>query len=214
MLRKAERSESFLGLRALLRLCLKTPSPAAAAVLGLTLVSPAAAAEPSKFVSVLVGKKPGEGKSFACFVRNYDGAHLARHPQQNVTAVRMLATVYSRLDYGYQLRIGLNFRDRAEPLSTVAECGAGKERNSLQKAAICAGMGGDVRLAVENRKSVQLSLPLDTGLWRPGPPQPDNPVNGAFAEDDRHFRLTRAPLSQCEDQAIDAAEKAVLDRDR
>ena len=115
---------------------------------------------------------------------------------------------------GYQLPIGLNFRDRAEPLSTLAEYGDGKERNSLQKAAICAGVGGDVRLAIENGKSVKLSLPLATGLWRPGPPQPDNPVNGAFAEDDRHFRLTRAPLSQCEDQAIDAAEKAVLDRDR
>ena len=126
----------------------------------------------------------------------------------------MLATVYSRLDYGYQLRIGLKFRDRAEPLSTVAECGSGKERNSLQNAAICAGIGGDVRLAVENRKSVQLRLPLATGLWRPGPPQPDNPVIGAFAEDDGHFRLTRAPLSQSEDKAIDAAEKAVLDPDR
>ena len=73
MLRKAERPESFLGLRALLRLCLKTPRPAAAAVLGLILVSPVKAAEPSKFVSFLVGKKPGEGKSFAYFVRNYDG---------------------------------------------------------------------------------------------------------------------------------------------
>ena len=51
-------------------------------------------------------------------------------------------------------------------------------------------------------------------MFGPGPPQPNNPVNGAFAEDDRHFRLTRAPLSQFEDQAIDAAEKAVLDRDR
>ena len=90
----------------------------------------------------------------------------------------------------------------------------GKSAIRCQKAAICAGVAGDVRLAIENGKSVQLSLPLATGLWRPGPPQPDNPVNGAFAEDDRHFRLTRAPLSQCEDQAIDAAEKAVLDRDR
>ena len=115
---------------------------------------------------------------------------------------------------------GLSTSDRAQfPRSRRAALDPGrmwhgKERDSLQKAAICAGVGGDVRLAVENRKSVKLSLPLATGLWRPGPPQPDNPINGAFAEDDRHFRLTRAPLSQCEDQAIDAAEKAVLDRDR
>jgi hypothetical protein len=70
MLRKSERPESTLGLRALLRLCLKTPSRAAAAVLGLTLVSPAAAVEPSKFVSFLAGKRSCEGKTFACFLRN------------------------------------------------------------------------------------------------------------------------------------------------
>ena len=115
---------------------------------------------------------------------------------------------------GYQLPIGLNFRDRAEPLSTLAEYGNGKKRNSLQKSAICAGVAGDVRLAIENGKSIKLSLPLAKGLWRPGSPQPDNPINGAVTEEDRHFRLTRAPLSQCEGHAIDAAEKAVLDRGR
>jgi hypothetical protein len=183
-------------------------------LLGLMLVSSARAAEPSKFVSFLAGKRPGEGKTFACFVTTYDDAHLSTHPQQNVRAVRMLATVYSNHDYSYQLRIGLNFRDRAESLSTVAECGAGRERDTLRKAAVCAGIGGKVLLAIENKNSVQLSLPLATGLWRPGPPQPNNPVNGAFAEDERHFRLTRAPLAQCDDHAIDEAEKAVLDRDR
>jgi hypothetical protein len=39
-------------------------------------------------------------------------------------------------------------------------------------------------------------------------------VRDAFADDDKHFRLTRAPLAQCDDQALDAQEKAVLDRNR
>jgi hypothetical protein len=48
-------------------------------------------------VKFLAGKPPAEGKTFACFTRNYDGPHLAAHPGQNVTAVRMLVTVYSNL---------------------------------------------------------------------------------------------------------------------
>jgi hypothetical protein len=55
---------------------------------------------------------------------------------------------------------------------------------------------------------------LDTDLWAPGPNQKSDIVQNAFAEDDKHFRLTRAPLSQCDDQALDAEEKALLDRDR
>jgi hypothetical protein len=171
------------------------------------------AAGPGKFVTFLAGKKPGEGKTFACFTRTYDAAHLAAHPDQRVTAVRMLTTVYSNMDYGYQLRLGLNVRDRPAALESVAECGNGQARDRLDRAAICAGIGGKVRLAIENRNVVQLSLPLDTDLWAPVPNQKSDVVQNAFAEDDKHFRLTRAPLSQCDDHALDAEEKALLDRD-
>lgn len=172
------------------------------------------AAGPSRFVTFLAGQKPGQGKTFACFIRTYDEAHLAAHPEQHVTAVRMLVTVYSNLDYGYQLRLGLNVRDRPAPLESVAECGNGSTRDRLDRAAICAGIGGKVRLAIENKNAIQLSLPLNTDLWAPRPGEKSDIVQGAFAEDDKHFRLTRAPLSHCDDQALDAEEKALLDRDR
>jgi hypothetical protein len=183
-------------------------------VLALLSAFMAQAAQPGKFVTFLAGQKPGEGKTFACFTRTYDAVYLAAHPDQRVTAVRMLATVYSNLDYGYQLRLGVNVRDRPASLESVAECGNGKVRDRLDRAAVCAGIGGKVRLAIESRNVVQLSLPLDTDLWAPRPNQKSDIVQNAFAEDDKHFRLTRAPLSQCDDQALDAEEKALLDRDR
>ena len=183
-------------------------------LLGLALIAPAQAAQPTEFVTFLAGKKPGQGKTFACFTRTYDEAHLAAHPQQSVTAVRMLVTVYSNMDYGYQLRLGLNVRDRAERLDSVAECGNGSVRDRLDRAAVCAGIGGKVLLAIENKNVVQLSLPLGTDLWAPGQGQTSDIVKNAFAEDDKHFRLTRAPLAQCDDQALDDQEKTLLDKDR
>jgi hypothetical protein len=183
-------------------------------LLGLALVAPAQAATPSKFVTYLAGKKPGAGKTFACFTRSYDQTYLDAHPQQNVTAVHMLVTVYSNMDYGYQLRLGFFIRGRADRLDSVAECGNGKVRDRLDRAAICSGIGGKALLAVENRKAVQLSLPRDTDLWAPRPGQHSDIVKNAFAEDDKHFRLMRTPLAQCDDQALDDEEKTFLDQDR
>jgi hypothetical protein len=185
-------------------------------VVAMSPVFPVGAATPGKFVTFLAGQRPTPGKTFACFVRTYDDSHLAAHPAQHVTAIRMLVTVYSNMDYGYQLRLGLNVRDRPTPLNSVAECGNGTVPDQLDRAAICAGIGGKVLLAVENRNVVQLSLPLNTDLWAPNanPDRKSDIVQGAFAEDDKHFRLLRAPLSQCDDQALDGEEKALLDRDR
>ena len=184
------------------------------ALTSLVLVSRTQAASPNRFVTTLAGRTPGEGKTLACFARDYDAAHLAAHPHQNVASIHALVVVYSNMDYGYQLRIGLHLRDNPEALSTVAECGNGEKRDKLQRAAICAGIGGHVLLAVENRNFVQLSIPRSTGLWHSGPPQPNNLVQNAFGEDDRHIRLRRAPLAQCVDQALDDQEKALLAKDR
>ena len=81
MLRKAERPELLSRPSGAPETLPENARPGCGGLMALTLVSPAGAAEPSKLVSFLAGERPGEGKTFACFVRNYDGAHLARHPQ-------------------------------------------------------------------------------------------------------------------------------------
>ncbi len=52
------------------------------------------AVEPSRFLSDLMGRKPVAGKTFACYARVYDDAHLASHPRQNVRALQVLVTAY------------------------------------------------------------------------------------------------------------------------
>jgi hypothetical protein len=185
------------------------------AMLGLiATASLAGAAEPSRFVSELIGARPGEGKTFACFTRVYDAAHLAAHPEQNVTAAEMLVVAYSSLDYAYQLRMGFRFRDHPQWLTTVAECG--RTAGSRGGGAVCAGPsdGGHMRLVLEGRRTVLITLPEGAALWKGGPPNPDDTVDDAFHADDRVFRLERVPLGRCDDQAIDGEERALLDRDR
>ncbi len=177
-----------------------------ACLVGLVACSSAKAAEPGEFVTVLAGRKPIEGKTFACFTRTYDQAYFATHHFQRITAVRLLVAVDSVGGYGFQLRLGLNMRDQPQALAAGADCTPAQLPARLDQPAICGGEGGGhATLTIENKDVVLLSL----STFGQGP------AKGApFVEDDKHFRLVRAPLAKCDDQAENAQEKAFFDRER
>ncbi len=173
---------------------------------GLVAFSSAKAAEPGEFVSVLAGRKPIEGKTFACFTRTYDQAYFSTHHFQRITAVRLLVAVDSASGYGFQLRLGLNLRDQAEALATAADCTRAQTPASTDLPANCGGEGGGhATLSIENKDIVRLSL----STFGQAPAKGE-----AFVEDDKHFRLARAPLAQCGDQAENPQEKAFFDHYR
>ncbi len=49
--------------------------------------------ESENFVRRVLGSMPGDKPATACFVRTYDAAHLAAHPQQKVRQVLFLFRV-------------------------------------------------------------------------------------------------------------------------
>jgi hypothetical protein len=179
--------------------------PVLASLLGLVAFSQARAAEPGEFVSVLAGKKPAAGKTYACFTRVFDAGYFSTHHFQRISAVRLLAVIDSAGDYGLQLRLGLNVRDQSDALSTGAECTRAQTPEKSDAPAICVGGSSRATLSIESKNSVRLTLSTFGQL----------PEKGAgFVEDDKHFRLARAPLAKCDDQAEDAQEKALFDLDR
>ncbi len=65
-------------------------------------------------------------KSYVCFVRQYDSAHLAQHPAQKVTAMKLLVTAEivpedSGLNYGF--RLGVKLKGKSGEFSSGGECG-------------------------------------------------------------------------------------------
>src|SRR3984893_11875632 len=65
-------------------------------------------------------------KGYACFVRRYDAAHMAKHPLQKVTVMKLLITAEMVADdkvLEYWFRLGLNFRDRPGDLDSSGDCG-------------------------------------------------------------------------------------------
>jgi len=183
----------------------------AAIIAGLAPATQArAAGADNAFLERLVGPLQRDGQSFACFSRHYDAAHLAKHPTQRVTFVKALVDAYFRESwpgngaYEYQVSFAFRFRDRAETLTGVAECGGGTTKDSARRGAHCAGPGATSHLQMQGRGVLVLTIPGGADLWAPGPvEQRHDTVKNPFGPDDEVFHLARTELKQCEDLAFD-----------
>jgi hypothetical protein len=177
--------------------------------------SPGLAAESSnEFLAHLMGHLYRTGETFACFSRRYDDAYLAAHPRQNVVFAKALVAAYFRTSavnpkngaYDYQVSLGFTFRGRSDVLTSVAECGEGKIKDSLRDGAVCAGpvgSDGEMHLGLDGR-GLLMSIPNGSDLWAPGPVEKrHDTVKNPFGADDKIFRLDRTNLSECEDMAFD-----------
>jgi hypothetical protein len=64
-------------------------------VLATVVAGSAVAAEPDAqvFAKRVFGRDvAAKGKTYACFTRRYDAAHLRQHPQQKTTAMKLLVS--------------------------------------------------------------------------------------------------------------------------
>jgi len=189
--------------------------------LGLTLlagfaIANVAPARGEDFWARFLGAAPGKAKAFACFTRVYDAQHLAKHPLQNVKAMRLLAFVDPAAPGEIELRFQASFRTRKGVLATISYC-TPPEAGDTAKVIHCSVPcdGGAIDISLEANGSALLSVPNGARLWTPGShdpteDDPDADVRGAFGPDDKLFRLDRAGAPQCLSLAFDAKEKAAM----
>ncbi len=70
--------------------------------------------------------KPPGNKAYACFARRYDPDHLARHPKQKVSAMKLLVTAEipeEEKTYNYSFRLGVRYRHRWGDFDSSGFCG-------------------------------------------------------------------------------------------
>jgi hypothetical protein len=98
-------------------------------VLATVVAGSAVAAEPDAqvFAKRVFGRDvAAKGKTYACFTRRYDAAHLRQHPQQKTTAMKLLVgakIVAEDKEPTYSLALGVTFRDRKGHFDTMGSCG-------------------------------------------------------------------------------------------
>jgi hypothetical protein len=162
-------------------------------------------------------------KAYACFARRYDDAHMAAHPQQKVTVMKLLVTSERMEDdkfLTYSFRLGVNFRDQPGDFDSSGDCGhappvRGADTDPMPPAGIdfqcdvdCDGGGIAVNLANgDNAVIVKLDR---IRIWKSTDPDgaPTRSLQGGA--DDKIFRVDRTSLDECRSLVTDRKELAAM----
>jgi hypothetical protein len=167
------------------------------------------------FASRMFAGKVTPDKNYACFVRRYDSAHLARHPLQKVSAMRLLVTAEKAEDdphLGYSVRLGVKFVKRPGDFDSSGSCGSpgieeGSNKIVFSCGVDCDGGGISVELTKENASTL---VRLESiRIWRNNKPD-DEGLDLTGGADDKIFRLDRAKLEMCQSLITDRKELVAI----
>jgi hypothetical protein len=161
---------------------------------------------PSDVVKIF-GRDPGADGAHACFVRRYTKAHLASHPDQNVTTMLAYVGKQEGPDPYYSVSLQVNFRQLNKPFQVSGSC------SQNDKGALACGVecdGGSLSVRVKNEQSILVDIPESVRLFDPsaGDESADLPKGARFGSDDKLFRLDRTELSDCAPVIYDEEIKA------
>jgi len=171
--------------------------PATMALLGIPLF---AHADSATDIVRIFGRDPGAGAAHACFVRHYTKAHLASHPDQNVTDMLVYVSKQEGSDAYYSVNMQVNFRQINKPFQVSGSCGVGVDG----KSALGCGVecdGGSLSVRVKNEMSLLVEIPESVRLFDPSEAEAEAgaelPKSARFGADDKLFRIDRVDLKDC-----------------
>jgi hypothetical protein len=147
----------------------------------------------------LFTQHPDKPAANICMVRHYDKAHLAAHPNQNVTDMLVYIGKHVGEENGYinyNVDAGVRFRDSRKNWSFSGDCG----REAGKTTAISCGIdcdGGGYDVSLKDEKSVELTLVSGVRLNEEDV-ENDKPLEtAAFKSDDKTFLLHQTDLRDC-----------------
>lgn len=164
--------------------------------------------------SVFAG--PIGNKAFACFVRHYDATHLAQHPKQKVTAMKLLVTAENHPGEptSYAYKAGFQLRNRPGNFDGGSSCGHETDEDGTKEIRFtcdveCGGGGLDIAMSKDNKSAI-VHLEIIGVRDRKHPRRDELTLEGGT--DDRVFRLDRVDNSECGELTAGHKEVASLQR--
>ena len=162
-------------------------------------------------------------KGYACFVRHYDAEHMAQHPKQKVTAMKLLITAEMVPDdkvLNYSFRLGVNFRDRPGDFDSSGDCGHTATARTSDDPAPDASVdfdcavdcdGGGISVKLANNDGSLIVKPLERiRIWKGKEPDESAAIELEAGADDKIFRLDRTKLDDCTPLVADRKELAAM----
>ena len=161
---------------------------------------------------------PLSQKTYACFVRRYDASHLAQHPKQKVSAMRLLVTAEETSEdktINYSFRLGVKYRHRAGNFDSSGYCNHVVAEDKGGEIHFGCGVdcdGGGIQTALsKDDKSAVVRLER-VRIWQNSKPDDDAEHSLEAGSDDGIFRLDRVDNRECASLATDRKELAELRR--
>jgi hypothetical protein len=155
--------------------------------------------------------------TYACFTRAYDPAHLAEHPQQKVSAMKLLLTAQKYPEdneMNYSFRLGVKYRSKSGNYDSSGDCGHGKFVDvHSNEAMLGCGVdcdGGGINVALANSDKAVIVKLERVRIWKDKNYDEDAAQDLVAGADDKTFRLDRTSLSDCESLVSDRKELAAL----
>jgi hypothetical protein len=158
---------------------------------------------------------PLSQKTYACFVRRYDASHLAQHPKQKVSAMKLLVTAEDAPEdktVNYSFRLGFKYRHRAGNFDSSGYCSHIVAENAGGEIRLGCGVdceGGGIEVAMKDDKSALIRLER-IRIWERNKPDDDASNDLVAGADDNIFRVDRSDLHECSELVTDRKELAAL----
>ena len=160
---------------------------------------------------------PLSQKTYACFVRRYDASHLAQHPRQKITAMKLLVTAEEAPAdkiVSYSFRLGFKYRHRAGNFESSGSCNHIAAENGGSEIRLGCGVdceGGGIEVAMKDARSALIRLER-IRIWERNKANDDASDDLVAGADDKIFRVDRADLHECSELVTDRKELAALRR--
>lgn len=160
--------------------------------------------------------KPPGNKAYACFVRRYDPEHLARHPKQKVSAMKLLMTAEIPPDENttnYSFRLGVRYRHRAGDFDSSGGCGHVIAEDAGHEIRFGCGVdcdGGGIVVAMSKDDGSAIIRLERVRIWQNNKPDEEAEDSLVAGADDRIFRLDRVEARECASLVTDRKELAAI----
>ncbi|WP_028347090.1 hypothetical protein [Bradyrhizobium murdochi] len=160
---------------------------------------------------------PLSQKTYACFVRRYDANHLAQHPKQKVSAMKLLVTAEGAPEdktVNYSFRLGFKYRHRAGNFDSSGYCNhivAASTGGEIRLGCSIDCEGGGIEVAMKDDRSALIRLER-IRIWERNKADDDASNDLVAGADDKIFRVDRADLRECAELVTDRKELAALRR--
>jgi len=170
-----------------------------------------------EFDKRVFGREPApKANTYACFVRRYDADHLARHPHQKVTSMKVLVTsewFEENKSLEHHFRLGVTFRNKRGTYDSSGSCRHFHPEEVPAETRLGCGVdcdGGGLNIAVgKDDKSVLVRLDR-VRIWQNNKPDPEAGNELVAGKDDAIFRLDRTGLEECRSLVTDRKELAAM----